>query len=357
MHAWQMVAPGELRRVSLPMPTLASGEVLIEIRGCGVCHTDLSYFYAGVKTRQPPPLTLGHEIAGVVVACADAEPSLLGCEVIVPAVLPCHDCELCRSGRANRCLAQKMPGNSMGIQGGFASHIALPERDLCVISKCGEHGDIPLEHLAVVADAVSTPYQAARRAELTTGDRVIVIGAGGGVGGYMVQMAKALGAAVVVGIDIHAERLARMQDYGLDAAIHSADLSEAQVREHFKVWCQSQGLPAGPGWKIFEVSGSKSGQALALALLSFVGKLVIVGYGAAEIPFNLSRLMALDAEVIGSWGCAPDAYPEVLRMCLDGRIALAPFIEVQPMSRISEVFAAAQRGELMQRVVLRPDFD
>ena len=44
MHAWQMVAPGELRRVSLPMPTLASGEVLIEIRGCGVCHTDLSYF-------------------------------------------------------------------------------------------------------------------------------------------------------------------------------------------------------------------------------------------------------------------------------------------------------------------------
>ncbi len=355
IQSWQMAAPGELRRVSLPLPELAVGEVLVEIRGCGVCHTDLSYFHGSVNTLQKPPLTLGHEIAGVVVACADGDAAspLLGREVIVPAVLPCHACEICRMGRPNRCLAQKMPGNSLGIHGGFASHIPVPGRDLCIV---GERGNIPLEHLAVVADAVSTPYQAAQRAGVKAGDRVIVIGAGGGVGGFMVQMAKAFGARAVVGIDIDAERLARINGHGLDGAIDVAGVTVVQAKERFKAWCQTQGLPANQGWKIFEVSGSVAGQELALALLSFVGTLVVVGYGTQEISFNPSRLMALDAEVIGTWGCAPDAYPAVLRMCVDGRIALAPFVDTQPMSRIAEVFAAAHRGELKRRVVLTPDF-
>lgn len=353
IQTWQMSAPGALRRTILPMPVLQPGEVLVKIHGCGVCHTDLSYFYGDVKTIQKPPLTLGHEIAGVVVAAAEVNSALLGREVIVPAVLPCHDCDICRMGRSNRCLAQKMPGNSLGIYGGFASHIPLPSRDLCVV---GARGDIPLAHLAVVADAVSTPYQAAQRAALSAGDCVIVIGAGGGVGGFMVQMAKALGARAIVGIDIDAERLVRMQGYGVDCAIDPSGKSVAEVKEVFKVFCHAQQLPSNFCWKIFEVSGSPAGQELALALLSFVGKLVVVGYGAAENPFNISRLMAFDAEVIGSWGCAPEAYPAVLDMCLDGRIALEPFVELQPMSRIAEVFQEAKNGSLARRVVLVPDF-
>jgi len=353
IQTWQMSAPGALCRTNLAMPVLQPGEALVEIHGCGVCHTDLSYFYGDVKTLQKPPLTLGHEIAGVVVAVAEADSALLGREVIVPAVLPCHDCDICRMGRPNRCLAQKMPGNSLGIYGGFASHIPLPARDLCVVC---ERGNLPLAHLAVVADAVSTPYQAAQRAALTAGDCVIVIGAGGGVGGFMVQMAKALGARAIVGIDIAAGRLARMQGYGVDCAIDPSGKSVAEVKEIFKAFCHTQQLPGNFGWKIFEVSGSPAGQKLALALLSFVGKLVVVGYGAAEIPFNISRLMAFDAEVVGSWGCAPEAYPTVLDMCLDGRIALEPFVELQPMSRIAEVFQAAKNGLLARRVVLVPDF-
>ncbi|MBP9218180.1 MAG: 6-hydroxycyclohex-1-ene-1-carbonyl-CoA dehydrogenase [Sterolibacterium sp.] len=353
IHAWQMTAPGTLCQVRLPVPPLAAGEVLVEVRGCGVCHTDLSYFYDGVPTRQKPPLILGHEIAGVVVAAAEPEASLLGCEVIVPAVLPCGNCVLCQTGRANRCLAQQMPGNSLGIYGGFASHIPLPGGDLCPV---GRHEGIPLEHLAVVADAVSTPYQAARRAGLAAGDQVIVIGAGGGVGGFMVQMARALGAATVVGIEQHAGRLAAVQPHGLDAAIHCAGMSVAEIKAAFKVFCAGRGLSAQTGWKIFEASGSQAGQELALSLLGFAGTLVVVGYGTAELPFNLSRLMALDATVIGSWGCAPQDYPAVLALCLDGRIALSPFVEVQPMQRIREVFAAAQRSELTRRVILSPDF-
>ena len=355
IQAWEMTAPGSLQRVRLPVPALAADEVLVEIQGCGVCHTDLTYFYEGVPTRQSPPLILGHEISGRVVAAAEPGHPLLGREVIIPAVLPCRRCDICRMGRPNRCLQQKMPGNSMGRYGGFASHIPVAAADLCVLPEPRSR-DLSLAQLAVVADAVTTPYQAAQRAALVSGDCVIVIGAGGGVGGYMVQMAKALGAAVVVGIDIHDERLAALHDYGLDHAIQATGQDVAQIRAAFKEWCQAQGLAHQSGWKIFECSGTQSGQTLGLALLSFVGKLVIVGYGAHEIPFNVSRLMALDADILGSWGCAPEAYPAVLQLCLDGRIQIAPFVELQPMSRIREVFAAVHDGKLMRRVILTPDF-
>ncbi|HCX34123.1 MAG TPA: 6-hydroxycyclohex-1-ene-1-carbonyl-CoA dehydrogenase [Rhodocyclaceae bacterium] len=351
IDTWQMTEPGRLARTRVPMPELAPGEVVVEIRGCGVCHTDLSYFYLGVPTVQKPPLSLGHEIAGVVVA---GDAALAGREVIVPAVIPCGECEICKAGRGNRCLAQKMPGNSMGIHGGFASHIVVPGRFLCVV---GERGAIPLEHLAVVADAVTTPYQAAVRAGLVPGDRVIVIGAAGGVGSFMTQTAKAMGARAVIGIDLNEAKLKRMEGFGADFTINPKGLSTKDVKEAIKGFCKAHGLPANFGWKIFEVTGSRPGQELALALLSFLGTLVVVGYGTEETSYMLSRLMAFDAQIIGTWGCTPDKYADVLAMCLDGRIRLEPFVEVQPMSRIAQVFDDAHHGRLDRRVVLTPDFD
>ncbi|MFZ5511552.1 MAG: 6-hydroxycyclohex-1-ene-1-carbonyl-CoA dehydrogenase [Pseudomonadota bacterium] len=350
IHTWQMTEPGKLQRTEIPVPELKPGEALVEVRGCGVCHTDLSYFYMGVPTIQKPPLTLGHEIAGVVVA-GDAR--LVGKEVIVPAVLPCGTCEICRMGRGNRCLNQKMPGNSMGIYGGFASHIPVPARDLCVVH---ERRGVPLEHLSVVADAVTTPYQAAKRANLQPGDLVIVIGAAGGVGSFMTQTAKGMGAKAVIGIDINEEKLEFMKGYGADFTINPKGKSAKDVKELFKGFCKEQGLPANYGWKIFEVTGSKAGQELALSLLSFVGTLVIVGYGTDETSYMLSKLMAFDAEIIGTWGCPPSAYPRVLDMCVDGRIVLEPFVETRPMSQIEQVFEEAHHGQLKRRVVLTPDF-
>lgn len=350
IQTWQMTEPGKLLRTEIPMPDLKSGEALVEIRGCGVCHTDLSYFYMGVPTIQKPPLTLGHEISGVVVA-GDAQ--LLGKEVIVPAVLPCNDCDICRMGRPNRCLNQKMPGNSMGIYGGFASHIPVLAHDLCVV---GNRGKIPLEHLAVVADAVTTPYHAAKRADIKAGDLVMVIGAAGGVGSFMTQVAKGMGARSVIGIDINEEKLSFMKGYGADFTINPKGKSAREVKDSVKAYCKEQGLPSNYGWKIFEVTGSKPGQELALALLSFVGKLIVVGYGTDETSYMLSKLMAFDAEIIGTWGCPPASYPQVLEMCVDGRIALEPFVETRPMSQIEQVFDQAHHGKLSRRVVLTPDF-
>ena len=350
IKTWQMTVPGTLTKTEIPVPELQPGEVLVEVKGCGVCHTDLSYFYMGVRTDHPPPLSLGHEIAGVVVA---GDPKLLGKEVIIPAVLPCNKCELCKTGRGNRCLAQKMPGNSMGIYGGFSSHIPVPAADLCIVNN---RGDIPLEHLSVIADAVTTPYQAGIRGRLQAGDRVIVIGAAGGVGSFMTQVAKGMGASTVIGIDINEEKLEFMKGYGADFTINPKGKTPKEVKELFKAYCKEKGIPSNYGWKIFEVTGTKPGQELALALLSFTGMLLVVGYGTDETSYMLSKLMAFDAELIGTWGCPPAYYPKVLDMCIDGRIALGPFVETRPMSQIEQVFDEAHHGKLKRRVILTPDF-
>ena len=343
------VTPGKLEKKEIAVPELQPGEVLVEVAGCGVCHTDLGYFYDGVPTVCKPPLALGHEISGTVVAGDEA---WVGKEVIIPAVMPCRKCFLCKTGRGNRCLDQKMPGNSLGIYGGFASHIPVPSIDLCEIK---DRGDIPLEHLAVLADAGTTPYQAARRADLQPGDNVVVIGIGGGVGQYMGQIAKGLGAGTVIGIDITQDKLDRALKYGADFVINSGDKDARAVSGEFKSICKENGLP-GYGWKIFEVTGSRGGQEIGLTLLSFIGKLIVIGFGLAKSEYMISRLMAFDAEIIGTWGCLPEYYPIVLNMATSGKINIDAFVQTRPMSTIMESFEEAHKVPPDRRIVLTPDF-
>jgi 6-hydroxycyclohex-1-ene-1-carbonyl-CoA dehydrogenase len=360
IQTWQMKRPwskdretgavteGLLERAELDVPELKPGESLVEVAGCGVCHTDLGYFYEGVPTVEKPPLTLGHEISGTVVAG-----ELLGKKVIVPAVMPCNSCPICAAGRGNRCLAQKMPGNSLGPYGGFSSHIPVPSKDLCVIE---DTKGLPLSHYAVVADAVTTPYQAAMRADFKEGDLAVVIGATGGVGVYMTQMVKALGARYVVAIARSQEKLERSLKYGADAIINSKDKDVKTVQSEFRDICKANKLPHNWGWKIFEVTGTKAGQEMALTLLSFVGKLVVVGFGMAKNEYSISRLMAFDAEIIGTWGCLPKYYPVVLEMVQKGKIQIEPFLETRPMSQIREAFEEAHSGKITRRIVLEPNF-
>jgi len=362
IKTWQMVRPwgkdpktgevieGILEKKEIPVPPLQPGEVLVEIAGCGVCHTDLGYFYDGVPTVTKPPLTLGHEISGVVVA---GDEKWIGKRVIVPAVMPCNKCPICAAGRGNRCLAQKMPGNSLGIYGGFSSHIPVPSEDLCVVK---ERGNFQLAELAVISDAVTTPYQACVRGRLQKGDNVVVVGVTGGVGGYMAQMAKAFGAKTVIGIARDPEKLKRALKYGTDFVINSSGKDARAVREEFIEICKGNGLPHNYGWVIFEVTGASAGQEIALTLLSFIGRLVWVGFGMQKNEYSLSRLMAFDAEIIGTWGCLPKYYPKVLELVLNETIKIKPFTETRPMSEIEEVFEKAHARKLIKRVVLTPDF-
>jgi len=349
INTWQMVEPGKLEKTTIDVPELKPGEALVEVAGCGVCHTDIGYFYDGVPTVTKPPLTLGHEIAGRVVA---GDEKLIGKEVIVPAVMPCNNCPICASGRGNRCLKQAMPGNSLGIYGGFSDYIPVPSADLCVVE---DKKGMPLQMLAVVADAITSPYQAAMRADIKEGDVVIVIGATGGIGVYMTQIAAALGAREVIAIARNKEKLQRALDYGATYTISTLDKDAKAISNEIRAYSKEKKLP-GYGLKIFECTGTKAGQELALNLLTFVSKLLVVGYGMVKTEYMLSRLMAFDAEIIGTWGCLPKYYPEVLNMVLDGKIKVEPFVDIRPMSTILKAFEEAHSGKLMQRIVLTPDF-
>jgi len=362
IRTWQMIQPwtkdsqtgkvieGKIEKKEIPVPPFQSGEALVKVAGCGVCHTDLGYFYDGVPTVTKPPLTLGHEISGTVVA---GDSKLVGKEVIVPAVMPCNKCPICAEGRGNRCLSQKMPGNSLGIYGGFSDYIPVPAEDLCLVKN---RGDFQLAELAVIADAVTTPYQACMRAGLKKGDNAVVVGVTGGVGSYVAQMAKAFGAKTVVGIARDPEKLERALKYGADFVINSAGKDENAVRNEFRELCKAKGLPSNYGWVIFEATGTLQGQAIALSLLSFVGKLVVIGFGLQKNEYSISRLMAFDADIIGTWGCLPKYYPKVLELVLNGAIQIKPFTETRPMSKIKEVFEEAHTKKLMKRIVLTPDF-
>ncbi|HEU5314795.1 MAG TPA: alcohol dehydrogenase catalytic domain-containing protein, partial [Chloroflexota bacterium] len=194
--SWQMRAVREplvLGEWALGEPQ--PGQVVIRVAGCGVCHTDLGYLYDGVRTRHALPLTLGHEIAGVVEEAGSGADEWLGRSVVVPAVMPCGECDVCRAGRGAICRAQIFPGND--VHGGFGSHVLVPARGLCpveagALAKSG----VELADLAVLADAITTPYQAIARAAVGPGDVAIFVGVGG-VGGFGVQIARALGAHVI----------------------------------------------------------------------------------------------------------------------------------------------------------------
>jgi 6-hydroxycyclohex-1-ene-1-carbonyl-CoA dehydrogenase len=246
-----------------------------------------------------------------------------------------------------------MPGNSMDIYGGNSSHIVVPAQDLCVIP---DRKGVPLSHFAVIADAATSPYQAAMRAGVKPGDLTIIIGITGGLGVYAAQICRALGAKEVIGIARNPTKLKRALDYGATHVISSVDKSPRDIRDELRAYCKEKGIPANYGWKIFEWTGTGEGQAIGLELLSFVGKLVICGFGMQKNEYALSRLMAFDADILGSWGCLPKYYPEVLKMVLAGKIQIEPFVETRPMSTIQQAYEEAHKGGLTKRIVLTPDF-
>lgn len=349
IYAWEMQAlNADFELVEKAMPEIEEHEALVKVAGCGVCHTDLGFWHDGVRTKHELPLTLGHEISGTVVAGPE---TLIGQKVIVPAVLPCGECELCKSDRSNICRNQLMPGND--LDGGFASHIKVPHRYLCPVPDA-VLSNYALEQLAVIADAISTPYQVIKKSDLAEGDLAIVIGVGG-VGIYAAMIAKIFGAKVLA-LDIDAEKLKIAEENGADDSLNISGLDIREIKTQVKEKAKELGVSKF-GWKIFEVSGTKSGQELAFALVTYASTLSIVGFTMDKLEVRLSNLMAFDAKVVGTWGCKPELYPEVVDLIASGKLQIGQFVETFPMSTINEVFKNTLDHKYSKRSVLVPDFN
>jgi 6-hydroxycyclohex-1-ene-1-carbonyl-CoA dehydrogenase len=326
------------------------GEVVVEIAGCGVCHTDLGYYYDGVRTNQPLPLTLGHEISGIVVKAGEGADDWIGQTVIIPAVMPCGECDLCKRGKGTICRAQKMPGND--IEGGFASHVTVPARGLCPVDMERLRAvGLELADVSVVADALTTPYQAAVQAGIGPGDLVIVNGVGG-VGGYGVQVAAAMGATVVA-IDVVAEKLAAVAEYGAALTLNARDFDPRALKKEIIAFAKDNGLRSTE-WIIMECSGTAAGQKTAFGLLNHGATMCVVGFTMDKLEVRLSNLMAFHARLLGNWGCPPELYPGALELVLSGKVKLAPFVEQAPLDDINEIFQAVHDGKKVRRQILVP---
>lgn len=324
-------------------------EVIVEVAGCGVCHTDISFAFDAVPTRHPLPLVLGHEIAGRVVATGERAAEWLGRAVIVPAVIPCGVCPACDAGRPTICRRQFMPGNDG--DGGFATHTRVPARGLCLVPE-KLPPNLTLEMLSVVADAVTTPYESIRRSRLGLDDIAVFVGVGG-IGGFGVQIAAAMGAAVVA-IDIDRERLDLAAQHGaslvLDASSTSAKDLKAAVRSFVK-----QSGRRGIGLKIFETSGTPAGQVTAFGLLDHGGYLGVIGFTPKAVELRLSNLMAFDATAQGNWGCPPEHYPAALALVLQGKVFLDSYVELHRLEEAPALLEAVAKREVRRRVILTPD--
>jgi len=344
MQSWgyEFTSVGELPRRTTRTLEAGPTEALVEVAGCGVCHTDLGFLYDGVPTRHPLPLILGHEISGTVVG---GDPAWVGRQVIVPAVIPCGECSRCRAGRSMTCRKQVMPGNDR--DGGFASHCVVPSRGLCEVPQSLPDG-LSLAHLSVIADAVSTPYSAMLKSGLQQDQVAVVVGLGG-VGGYAAQLARAQG-AFVVGLDVDEKKLSA-------AGCHLALDPRRHPGKSLRKAIQGAAREAGydpDAWVIFECSGTAPGQKTAYGLLVHGATLMVVGSTMAKLEVRLSNLMAFDARAIGTWGCPPELYPPLLKLVLDGQVSLAAQTELRSLDDIGEVFSEVHGHACGARQVLVP---
>ncbi|MGD2114795.1 MAG: zinc-binding dehydrogenase, partial [Acidobacteriota bacterium] len=236
------------------------------------------------------------------------------------------------------------------VHGGFASHVLVPAAPL--VSLDGAPTGISLEEISVVADAVSTAYQATVRAGLAEGDLAVVVGAGG-VGGFLVQIARARGARVIA-CDVKPAALEAAAAFGAEHTIDVSGREPREVRKEVRGLAKEWGIPS-LNHRIFEASGTAPGQTLAYAFLGPAATLLLVGFTPEKVPTRLSNLMAFDASVHGTWGCPPDAYPPVLELIYSGAVQLAPVVAHAPMSKLNELLDDMASHRLERRMILHPE--
>jgi alcohol dehydrogenase, propanol-preferring len=322
----------------VPRPTPGPGDALVKVAACGFCHTDLHYLDHGVPTAKAPPLVLGHEISGIVAELGPGSPDRsVGDRVLIPSVLPCGNCEYCRSGRGNICPHLQMPGNH--FDGGFAEYVRAPARDLVPLP-----ADLDLARSAVIADALTTPYHAVvHRAEVRSGDWVVVVGCGG-VGINAVQFAAAAGGNVIA-VDLRAEKREAARRLGACEALDPTEYHDLgrEVRKR-----------SGGGADVaLEVVGTPETVSLALSTLRRGGRLCVVGYSDSVVPIPLNRLMFFEYAIVGSLGCRPVDYPRVIEMVRKGTVNLDAVVTATlPLDRIGEAAEDLRNGKGFRTLIV-----
>lgn len=270
----------------IPVEPPGRGEVAIEVEACGVGRTVLNCINGNLSDgRATLPRVPGHELVGRVTELGPhSDPDLLGMRVAAYFYLFCGECPPCVRGQEPRC--ERLEG-WVGVHrdGGYAPLVNLPARNAILLSES-------LDPVAatVIPDALATPVHVANRATIGEEDRVVVIGAGGGVGIHMTQVALARSSAVV-GLDVGTDKLTEIEEHGA-TAVDSADFDSVPALRLF-----SGGLPT----VIIDLIGTAESTAWSLDAMGTGGRLVVLTtFPDQPQPFEARRLVFREASILGS---------------------------------------------------------
>jgi 2-desacetyl-2-hydroxyethyl bacteriochlorophyllide A dehydrogenase len=319
-------------------PALGPLEVMLRVKGCGICGTDLKI----ISGKIPPPIitlphTPGHEIAGEVAAVGSGVIDVkIGQRGIAYFYIGCKDCEMCRTGRENVCFSIQRLG--FELPGGFAEWVKLPAYNFCPFDE-----RMPFTEMAVLPDAVATPYHALRTlAEGKTGQDILVMGVGG-IGIHAVQIAKLMGARVFA-VDRRSDPLKLALEVGADVTIDAA-LPDSQ--KNIFDMTHGKGVDV-----IIENVGSNQSLQWSLPALKRRGRLVLVGYDPSNpYPLNAMEMHYNEWIICGSRASTKQELIEVIDLVQKGKIK--PMVsKLFPWREANKAIKEIQKGTGVGRTVL-----
>jgi D-arabinose 1-dehydrogenase-like Zn-dependent alcohol dehydrogenase len=348
MKAYQITAfaqPIEARDVSTPEPT--GTEVLVKVSHAGVCHSDLhisdGFYDLGEDSRLELgdrgvdlPRTLGHEILGEVVSGGpDAGELDVGARVLVHPWLGCGECPTCQSGSENLC----MKPASLGVfsDGGYADYCLVPHARYLI-----DIGDLD--------PAVATPYScsgvtvfsALSKALPVGDDEWLVIMGAGGLGLNAVAIAKAMGVANVLSVDLDAAKLDAARGMGADATLNSTDADAMD---------QLRNMTGGAPKAVVDTVGAEATSQLAIGALAKGGRYVIVGLYGGSLTLPLVTLPLRAISVTGSYTGNLQELKDLVALARAGKVKPLP-TETRDMSMVKETLEDLRAGNIVGRVVL-----
>jgi len=344
MKALLLTEYKNLEVTEMPEPEIGAYDLLVEVRACGICGSDI-HGYDGSSGRRIPPLVMGHEAAGVVSKTGERVTKFkVGDRVTFDSTVSCARCDNCRSGRINLCDNRKVLGVSCGEyrqHGAFAEFVSVPENITYALPD-----GLSFDHAAMI-EAVSIAVHAANRTPVTLGDTAVVVGSGM-IGLLVVQAIKLAGCADVIAVDLEPNRLELARELG---ATHTLNPNDVDVPTRVKELTNGRGADV-----VIEVVGATVTIQTAIECTRKGGTLTLVGNLAPTVEVPLQAIVTRELSLYGS--CASNGeYPECIKLLEQGAIQVAPLITATAsLDEGPDYFERLYNGEPgAMKVIIQPN--
>jgi L-iditol 2-dehydrogenase len=325
-----------------PTPSLRPDSVLVAVKACGICGSDV-HGMDGSTGRRQPPIIMGHEAAGVVVQRgAEVEDWEDGARVTFDSTIYCGSCEFCRQGLINLCDQRRVLGVSCDEyrqNGAFAEYVAVPQRVLYRLPDA-----MRFEH-AALTEPLSIAFHAVRRAGVNASDSAVVVGVGL-IGLLLVQTLRRAGCTRILAVDVAPEKLALAKKLGATTAVVSSPKALREILD----WTDGRGADT-----VFEAVGITATVDLAVRSARKGGSVTLVGNVAPVVEFPLQACVTRELTVYGSCGSCGE-YPACLEALAKGEIQAAPLLSaIAPLEEGPQWFQRLYRKEPgLFKVILQP---